>query len=580
MQLTTDQSINDKIYIEQIKIMHDAIPLLLFVNFMIGLALSYGFSDVVPWQSIMFCMTLLLAMVIIRGLIYFKLRDQFDENNLVPHKLSVIVGSIVAGLIWGAISILYFPVADQNYQLFLLISLMAMTGGSTFTYSIYMPGYFSYVPSILLPIAVQFFLLGDKFHNTLGIVTIVYLLVLTAFNLRLNKSFKATLALRFENLNLIEQLKEQKEEAERANKAKSKFLAAASHDLRQPLYALGLFTSVLDEIIKYPEVKRVVEQINTSVAALTNLFDKLLDISQLDAGVIQVKKQDFSLEQMFKEMASEFNREAQEKGINISWPSHYPSVNSEPELLERILRNYLSNAIKYTNQGTIKVNFNVENNLIKIDVSDSGIGISEDALCDIYEEFYQVSNPEGDRLKGLGLGLSIVKRTARLLEHQIDVTSTLGQGSTFSISVQQAKDRAIETAPSNELNSEIDSGEKLILVIDDEASIREGLASILALWHYQVIAVGDLDEAIVQLNKSQRMPDIIISDYRLRENKTGIDAINTIHQLTNKQIPALLITGDMAPDRLVAMKKSNLPILFKPVATMKLRSFLLSVDQS
>lgn len=578
MQLHIDEGIDEKIYTEQIKMMHGSIPVLLFINLMIGFALSYGFSDVVPISSIQLCIALLLVMTVVRGAVYLKQRGNFNKQKLGTYRISIILGSVFAGLVWGTISILYFPATDQNYQLFLLMSLMAMAGGSTFTYSIYMPGYFSYVPSLLLPIALKFFLLGDKFHNTLGIVTVVYLLVLTAFNLKINKSFKTTLALRFENLVLIDQLKKQKEEAERANQAKSKFLAAASHDLRQPLYALGLFTSVLDEIIKYPEVKRVVEQINTSVAALTNLFDKLLDISQLDAGVIQVKKRDFSLEQMFKEMSSEFNREAQEKGIVIKWPSFYPAVNSEPELLERILRNYLSNAVKYTSEGTVEVTISAENQLVTMCVSDSGIGISKSALHDIYEEFYQVSNPEGDRLKGLGLGLSIVKRTARLLEHQIDVTSVLGKGSTFSISVEQASDDTIQADTGLGINNEIDSGERLILLIDDEASIREGLATILTLWHYQVIAVADLEEAKVQLEQSNQTPDVIISDYRLRENKTGIEAIQSIQKLYNKHIPALLITGDMAPERLVEMKKSNLPILFKPVAAMKLRSFLLSID--
>lgn len=578
-----DEHINEKIHTEQIKIIHSSIPVLLFTNVVAVLALSYGFSDLVQQKSINICLVLLLIMVVIRGGFYFNYKDKFDSEHLKPLALSLILGSALAGGLWATLSILYLPMSDQTFQLFLLLSLMAMAGGSAFTFSIYLPCYFAYIPATLLPITLQFFAMGGKFYNTLGIAASLYLLVLTIFNIKINKNFKATLALRFENLSLIEQLKEQKEEAERANKAKSKFLAAASHDLRQPLYALGLFTSVLDETIKYPKVKRVVEQIHASVGALTSLFDKLLDISQLDAGVILVEKRNFLLSDVFDKLSKEFTKEAQEKNIRLTWPSQYPSVNSEPDLLERILRNYLSNAIKYTQKGRIDVVCETFDEEVCVRVSDTGIGISDAALQEIYEEFYQVSNPERDRQKGLGLGLSIVKRTADLLEHNISVTSTMEKGSIFSISLPQAKlvniDNcdAPDTTEVTELESSIQAENKLVLIIDDEESIREGLTSMLTLWEYQVITATDLDDAIQQLQTRNQQPDVIISDYRLRENRTGVEAIKAIHQQYNSEIPALLITGDVVPDRLIDIKNSNFQVLFKPVSTMKLRSFLRSI---
>lgn len=583
MPVIIDEHINEKIHTEQIKIIHSSIPVLLFTNVVAVLALSYGFSDLVQQKSINICLVLLLIMVVIRGGFYFNYKDKFDSEHLKPLALSLILGSALAGGLWATLSILYLPMSDQTFQLFLLLSLMAMAGGSAFTFSIYLPCYFAYIPATLLPITLQFFAMGGKFYNTLGIAASLYLLVLTIFNIKINKNFKATLALRFENLSLIEQLKEQKEEAERANKAKSKFLAAASHDLRQPLYALGLFTSVLDETIKYPKVKRVVEQIHASVGALTSLFDKLLDISQLDAGVILVEKRNFLLSDVFDKLSKEFTKEAQEKNIRLTWPSQYPSVNSEPDLLERILRNYLSNAIKYTQKGRIDVVCETFDEEVCVRVSDTGIGISDAALQEIYEEFYQVSNPERDRQKGLGLGLSIVKRTADLLEHNISVTSTMEKGSIFSISLPQAKlvniDNcdAPDTTEVTELESSIQAENKLVLIIDDEESIREGLTSMLTLWEYQVITATDLDDAIQQLQTRNQQPDVIISDYRLRENRTGVEAIKAIHQQYNSEIPALLITGDVVPDRLIDIKNSNFQVLFKPVSTMKLRSFLRSI---
>jgi signal transduction histidine kinase len=577
LQLAKDEHIQDKIHAEQIKIMHSSIPLILFTNFVVVWALSYGFSDVVSQTSLKICLGLMFVMVAVRAGLYFNYKDKLDSKDLRPLALSLIIGSALAGVLWATLSLLYLPADNQIYQIFLLGGLMVMAGGSAFTFSIYLPCYFAYIPATLLPITLQFFIIGDKFHNTLGIISVTYFLVLTLFNIKINKHFKATLALRFENLVLIEQLKQQKEEAERANKAKSKFLAAASHDLRQPLYALGLFTSVLDETIKFPKVKRVVEQINASVTALTNLFDKLLDISQLDAGVVIVKKQNFALSDIFDKLTKEFSREAQENNIELIWPSEYPAVYSEPDLLERILRNYLSNAIKYTCEGAVEVICEARNGKVYIQISDTGIGMTKETLEEIYEEFYQVSNPERDRQKGLGLGLSIIKRTADLLDHEISVTSEIGKGSIFSIVVTQAVMMSKANIEVSDLSEKIQPTNKLVLIIDDEESIREGLTCMLELWGYQVIAAVDTAVAMHQLQENNKSPDVIISDYRLKENRTGIDAIKALHEKYGKDIPALLITGDMMQERLIEIKDSGLPVLFKPVPAMKLRSFLSSI---
>ena len=404
-------------------------------------------------------------------------------------------------------------------------------------------------------------------------------MILTVFNLKVNRNFKTSLALRFENLDLIEQLQLQKEQAEKANKAKSKFMAAASHDLRQPLYALSLFTSVLDETIQDSKGKNVVAQINASVHSLTNLFDKLLDISQLDAGVIRVNKQDFSLRKIFDRLMQAFNPLATQKGLTIEWPQDYLGAHSEPELLEQVLRNYLSNAIKYTPQGVIKVTCENYDGLITITVSDTGIGISEQALDNVYEEFYQVDNIEREREKGLGLGLSIVQRTAKLLGHDIAVSSTLGKGSAFSISVEQAKTVIVESQPTADLPTlEQYKSSALVLVIDNEADIREVLNNVLQLWGYQVITAASLDDAQKQLTSKNKQPDIIISDYRLKGGNTGVHAIKALHETYDKPIPALIITGDIAVGPLLDIDKSDFQVLFKPVAPMKLRAFLGNVS--
>lgn len=258
-------------------------------------------------------------------------------------------------------------------------------------------------------------------------------------------------------------------------------------------------------------------------------------------------------------------------------------MHSQEDLLERILRNYLSNAIKYTVQGNITVTCEVIVNetgksQVAVCVSDTGIGISVNDISEIYEEFYQISNPERDRQKGLGLGLSIVKRTAKLLEHDISVSSEIGKGSRFSIWVDAAEHDVIESSKESSVAQLTKlANSALVVVIDDEESIRQGLENILILWGYRVISASNLEQAMVQLRTKNLMPEAIISDYRLKEGKTGIDAIRSIQTHYGEQIPALIMTGDIASDRLIDINSSNFQVLFKPIPPMKLRSFLRSI---
>jgi signal transduction histidine kinase len=243
-----------------------------------------------PSTTLSIWMGLMLTMLLVRLIFYCFYKNNIDSQQIKRFSYFLIIGSATSGLIWGIGGILLFPPDHLNYQLFILLSLMAMVVGSTFTLSVYLPAYFAYAPLSLLPIIIHLFLIGDSIHTTLGIVSLVFFVAVTSFNLKMNRSFKGSLQMRYDNLDLIAQLRFQKAEADNANRAKSKFLAAASHDLRQPLYALTLFTSKLDELIQYPEVRKVVQQIKMSVTSMNGLFNALLDISQFDAGIIKPKK--------------------------------------------------------------------------------------------------------------------------------------------------------------------------------------------------------------------------------------------------------------------------------------------------
>ncbi|MEH6569989.1 MAG: hybrid sensor histidine kinase/response regulator [Halioglobus sp.] len=571
-------SVDQQIQIEQIKTLYESIGSLVTINLIVGTALVFVFWDLVSHTLLLTWMGLLFVMLIVRMAVYGSFTRAFNPDSLERYKLFLILGSLSSGIIWGAGGLIMYVPDQLDYQLFILLSLLAMAGGSAFSLSIYLPAYFAFVPVMLTPVMIQLFSIGDTTHAALATVTLIFLIAMTLFNIKVNKSLTSAMSLRFENLELIEELQVQKQEAEHANSAKSKFLAAASHDLRQPLYALTLFTEALRHKATDPESLKITNQITRSVDALQTLFDALLDISVLDAGAVEVHKSNFKLDQVIDKLMPDFNPLAAQKNLSIQWPSKCGIVYSDPNLLERILRNFLTNAIRYTDAGHIQVKCEPTGRTLAIRVVDTGIGISVPDQETIFDEFHQLGNPERDRTKGLGLGLSIVKRTASLLGHGIDVQSQPGLGSTFSVTVDAAP--VTETVSGL---SKIDDTtlmpemKRLIMLIDDEEAIREGLQLLLTLWGCDVIACADETEALGKLNSFDRTPDAIICDYRLRDHRNGLDVIAAINSACQTNIPAVVVTGETQKDLLRELSESGHQVLHKPVAPAKLRAFLRSL---
>jgi signal transduction histidine kinase len=569
---------NEKIIVEQIKTLYESIASLVMINLVVSAALVYAFWDLVAHTSLLAWMAAMLLMLCARVSVYFLFKRRFEESKLKRYQTFLILGSASAGIIWGVGGLIMFLPDQLEYQLLILLSLLGMASGSAFSLSIYLPAYFAFVPLMLTPITAQLLLTGGNIHIALASVTVIFLIAQTSFNMKINKGLTSAMALRYENLDLIEQLRAQKAEAERANKAKSIFLAAASHDLRQPLYALTLFTSALEERINSPDDRKITKQITRSAEALQSLFDALLDISKLDAGTIDIQKTEFSLPAMLEKLAHEFDPQATDKNLTIHWPQESFDVSSDPTLLEQVLRNYLANAIRYTDAGGITVTCELNHDYVKINVIDTGGGIPIEDQSAIFEEFHQLGNPERDRQKGMGLGLAIVQRAASLLGHEIDVCSQSGQGSTFSIRVDKAKGRGlpINDAPISVANTSIES-RPLIIVIDDEESIRDGMHQLLGQWDCEVVASANQQEALAKISSNKREPHGIICDFRLRDNHTGLEAIDAIHIACGSNIPALIVTGDIEKTLLIKLKNSGHQVLHKPVPPAKLRAFLRSL---
>lgn len=558
---------------EQIKICYGHLPAILVINGIVGGGTIFGLWHVVSQTGLVLWGSAMVLVLLARAALWWWYRRSASNARQRVWGVGLIVGSGLTGLLWGMAGVVFYPSGLLEYQLFILFVLMGMGAGAISSLTAYMPAFYAFTPVSLLPIGAVLIWANDTIHITLGIMTVTYAAALGFFARPINKALVQSLKLRFENMDLIEELSQQRDEAERANIAKSKFLAAASHDLRQPLHALALFTTALDERIGDHEVRKIVGNINDSVRALENLFNALLDISRLDAGVLQPNRCHFSVQELCQRLIGEYRPEAEGKGIELECRRCDLVVHSDPALLERILRNLISNAIRYTPAGAVHVACVPFEQELRIDVLDTGIGIPLDQQGEIFKEFYQLDNPERDRKKGLGLGLAIVDRLSVLLEHPVEVQSTPGQGSRFSVWVPRGDPERVVADVTPPVVGRPLAGLHVI-VVDDEIAAREGMATVLEGWGCAVTLAGSEDEAMAAARAATTAPDAIIADYRLRDERTGVQAIERLQREFGRRIPALIVTGDTAPERLLEAKASGHQLVHKPIQPAMLRAFL------
>ena len=368
-----------------------------------------------------------------------------------------------------------------------------------------------------------------------------------------------------------------REEAEKANLAKTRFLAAASHDLRQPLHALGLFAAALNDREEDPEKRNLVGHINQSIGALDSLFNGVLDVSKLDARAVSPNIRNVPLQPVFDRIAAEFAAEAEAQLLRLRLRPTVLVVRTDPVLLERILRNLVQNAIRYTRNGGVLVGARARGGFAHVEVWDTGIGIPADEQSRIFEEFYQVGNPERDRGKGLGLGLAIVARLSTLLGHPLAVLSRPGRGSVFRLTLEicDAAARIDSAKPESEATADSEAfGDRCVAIIDDEPSVRSGMAALLASWRCDTVIAADESEAVSTLRAAGKTPAVLVVDYRLRDNVSGIDVIHSLRARFGEDIPAVIISGESSAEELAHIKASGLPMLHKPVRPAKLRSVI------
>ena len=488
---------------------------------------------------------------------------------------------LIYSSVWGLAPWMFMPADNLPMTVLMMLAILGLASGGVPAVAPRWPSLLSFVVPMVAGLILALAWRADGVHLFLATCSALYLGATLHFARQQHRLLTDALVMRFEKEALADQLGQQMAVTQRLSEEKTRFFAAASHDLRQPLHAIALFGAVLEKDLQGRPEHTHAARLMRAVHALGTSLDTMLDVSRLDAGVIVPELHATPLNPLFQSVNQLFAARADEKGLQLRLRASPLWVHTDPQLLQRLLANLVENAIKYTVQGGVLVLARARAGQVWIDVRDTGVGIAPENMEHIFDEFYQVDNPGRDRTQGLGIGLSIVRRLSVLLAHPLQVHSRPGGGSRFRVLLPAAPAEKPLPAALTEIAGEPPGIlPRRVLLIDDEADIGDAVAALLGSCGVALQVVRDeiLATAAFTAAATQAAPfDALICDYRLAGGADGLEAGLRLRRRFDPQLPLLLVTGETAPERLQRVRDSGVPVLFKPVAAEALLAALASL---
>ena len=567
---------NDLVYKKQIELLYRQIPLVLVAVIIISTITAATFYTSDNYKITLLWIASIYIVTSLRFYFYLLWSRSSSKIGLTSWAHIAVNFSLISGIQWAIATLIFFNNDSSISIAILTVILLGMISGAIGSLSVIPAAFAAFTAPITL---FYIFAIIHSGNTDLYVFTYMFIVFIIAAGFFCRNTYKSNMhgiRLSIENMALIDNLQIEKEKAESANIAKSKFLAAASHDLRQPLQSMTLFTEALKENLTEEENLLLANRITNSHDALRELLNALLDISKLDADGIKIQNAAFDIATITNEIYLEFQPLATQKNQQLAISKSSYMVFSDPIITKRILKNLVANAIHHCpDESMIIIETTKQGNLLVVNVKDNGPGISAEEQNNIFNEFYQLKNPERDRNKGLGLGLAIVKRLSILLGNKIQLESSTDSGSNFSFEIpiatseQLAKKEHVITTPNI---TSLDSME--ILLVEDEIDVREALAVILKRWGCTVWQTDNIAGALAFIH--QQNINFIITDYRLREHETGIALLEQVNEI-NPNIAGIMITGDTGTEQIQSFLKAGHIVLHKPVKPAELR---MAIQQS
>ena len=519
---------------------------------------------------------------LVRFLHHQKLQDfENIKRSITGWESDLIILSAFSGCFWSASGILFMDTTNTAQSLTVIAGLIGVISGSAPALISHRKIFLTFILSAWIPTGLYFLFQAEPLYIGIAVMGTVFVAIVISFSISQFRAIEYSLRVKYENIELLEELKIQKQNAEDANKAKSRFLAVASHDLRQPIHAMRLFSETLSQRIDDKQNLSIMAKLKTSIVALSDLLDSLLDLSKLDAEAIIPNKHDINVSSLLRSIATEASAQCHAKGLK--WTCRCPEsfyLNTDAVLLERILRNLIWNAIKCTSTGGILIAARKRNHCLRIEVWDTGHGIPPNEFKSIFKEFHQIEIPELETQNGIGLGLSIVDRLCQLLGFTISLRSTPGRGSVFflempllelspDLAVPATEPRTQASLPDSDLTG------VQILVVEDDKNILLATKQILKKWGcHPLTATTDKE---VQLLLETVTPDLILTDYTLRNSVPGDKIIELVEAQVGFKIPSIILTGDTVIGDIKQAKLLADVFLYKPVEPETLRKVIIQL---
>jgi signal transduction histidine kinase/CheY-like chemotaxis protein len=551
------------------------VPIPVFLAAVMIAALAAQKLPVAAWAGWLLMVAIVL---VVRRTLLWRLPRMQGYSDREKLRIAILL-NVAMGVVYG-LSLLFFPFLPEFERAIQSMILVGLCAGAVATNVGYMPVLSGFLVPTIVPLVLLWALSpGVAEPGWVERSTAVLIALCSAILIPLARDafrlFRESFEMRLEQAALNQKLQAALERAEEANRAKTRFLAAASHDLRQPIHTLSLFGAALAMCDLDARTREISQNINVALQGMASQFDALLDVSKLDAGVVHVDRAPLEPRRLVERLAHEFAPVAAAKGLEMTASCTFDGVvQTDRLLLERIVRNLTDNAIKYTDAGSIRLGVARAGDDVVVSVADTGRGIPASEHARVFEEFYQLDNPERDRTRGFGLGLSIVKRLADLLDIRLDMESAPGAGTTFrlrlAVAPGGAATAALPAATASRLNG------LHVLVVDDEGQVRLGMKTLLEGMGCRATLVDSTQRAVAAAERDR--PDIVVADFRLRGEDDGIAAVRALRALY-PELPAILLSGDTAPDRLREALAAGIPLLHKPVAVADLASAIASARE-
>ena len=578
MPATTSSADAVRIESELVRLLYRQTPTVLSTIVIVGAITTWGLWGTVDagalglWCAVLFAYTALRALLL--RIVWRQAGGRYEAMLRCARIYAAT--SVVSGLMWGWLAFAFIPAGTADAIVLITLVLAGMIAGARASLSPYLPAHWSYTFGAFLPLIGAYLLRGERIYIAMASMCTVYVIAMLSLSRISHRLLRESFALRVQNLALIQQLTAEKEKADEANRAKSHFLAAASHDLRQPAHALRLFVSSLGALaergvaVEAGRLNGIVVKMQASLRGLSRLLNGLLDISRLDAGVVKPELHPLPLQRVFDAMRANFAEQARQKNLALDVRATDLWVSSDRVLLEQILSNLLSNAVRYTAAGGVVLRARRCAAHVELQVWDTGTGIPNGQREAIFREYYQIGNPQRDPEQGLGIGLSIVRRAAALLGAEIRLRSRVGRGSIFSLRVPAAAPAApaeVDTAaPATSARG------ARVLALDDDRAVLDALAELLGAWGHRLLVASRSADAVA-LARSGSV-QLVIADYRLAEPITGAQALQQILSVCPPSTVGAIITGDTSPERIREAVASGYTLLHKPIEPAALRKLI------